>query len=159
MSRCIVACRPELLFSVFQEASRFSLIQDDSLSPAALELSLSFHEPFFPDPSILPTSLLEDEDDAEWTSTYQPFAVEEAHATGRPSTILGSTYDSFYSNTTSDLSDLQTFSPWQLRGSDPLGKGDHSWLSDGATPRKQFDLPLQPTYEQVSSSFSCQTVR
>lgn len=87
--------------------------------------------------------LEDDDDDEDWSSSYQPSAIEEVHSTRVPSTT-------FYC----DQSDLQAFSPWQLGGSDsllqsPFGKGDPSLPVDGTTMGHGFHPPLPQSYEEV----------
>ncbi|XP_053138076.1 endosome-associated-trafficking regulator 1 isoform X2 [Hemicordylus capensis] len=130
--------------SAKQESSRFSFrLDSEASSPELLGLSLEFREPFFPDP-VAESSLLEDEEE-DWSSTYQPSAVEEAHSARASGTLLSST---------SDLSDLQTFSPWQLGGSSslphaPLGKEEQSLPVDGAALGEDVYPPLRQSYEEL----------
>ncbi|XP_060106643.1 endosome-associated-trafficking regulator 1 [Heteronotia binoei] len=141
------------LFSI-QESIRCSVTLDnDSLSPKALGLSLECQESFFSDP-MTTSSLLEDEED-EWSGTYQPFAVEEAHLARVLSVSLSSTFDSFYC----DSSDLPTPSPWQLKESDcyqndPLGKGDRGLSLDEETVEDGFYQPMKPSYEELKQDNS-----
>ncbi|XP_053138080.1 endosome-associated-trafficking regulator 1 isoform X5 [Hemicordylus capensis] len=127
-----------------KESSRFSFrLDSEASSPELLGLSLEFREPFFPDP-VAESSLLEDEEE-DWSSTYQPSAVEEAHSARASGTLLSST---------SDLSDLQTFSPWQLGGSSslphaPLGKEEQSLPVDGAALGEDVYPPLRQSYEEL----------
>ncbi|XP_053138082.1 endosome-associated-trafficking regulator 1 isoform X7 [Hemicordylus capensis] len=130
--------------AVSRESSRFSFrLDSEASSPELLGLSLEFREPFFPDP-VAESSLLEDEEE-DWSSTYQPSAVEEAHSARASGTLLSST---------SDLSDLQTFSPWQLGGSSslphaPLGKEEQSLPVDGAALGEDVYPPLRQSYEEL----------
>ncbi|XP_063000502.1 endosome-associated-trafficking regulator 1 [Elgaria multicarinata webbii] len=126
-----------------KEPSGFSLLDDSSSSPRSLGLTLDPEEPFFPDPTVT-NSLLDDEDD-DWSSTYQPSVVEEAHAAEVPSASLSSTYDSFYCDS-SDVSNLRPFSLWQLG---LLRKGDQSSPRDGAAPGDGLSPPLQLSYEEL----------
>ncbi|KAH0615451.1 hypothetical protein JD844_004698 [Phrynosoma platyrhinos] len=141
-----------------KESSQFTLLLDDnSLSPESSRLRLGFQEPFFSDPTVTP-SLLEDEDDDDWSSSYQPSAIEDALLARTPDTSLNSTFDSFYDNP-SDPSVLQSFSPWQLGGTDslpsrPLGKGDQSSPVDGMAGGESFCPPLQLSYEELKQENS-----
>ncbi|XP_034957273.1 endosome-associated-trafficking regulator 1 [Zootoca vivipara] len=131
-----------------KDSSRFSLLLDDSpSSPGSLDVA--FHKPFPPDP-MATNSLLEDEDeDSEWSSTYQPSAVEEAHLGRVSSPSLDSTPDSFCCDP-SDLSELQRFTPWKLEA-----KEDQSLPVDGAAGGDSFYLPpCQLTYEELKEENS-----
>uniref|UniRef100_A0A8D0HQ99 Endosome-associated-trafficking regulator 1 n=1 Tax=Sphenodon punctatus TaxID=8508 RepID=A0A8D0HQ99_SPHPU len=113
-----------------KESTRHTLILDnDSLSPKTLGLSLGFQEPFFQDPTIT-NPLLEDEDD--WSGTYQPSAVEQAHLTGDSSCSM---FDSFYCNA-SELAEIETPPPWPLNERDTMvfaarGKRDPTFSALG----------------------------
>ncbi|XP_061460177.1 endosome-associated-trafficking regulator 1 isoform X1 [Rhineura floridana] len=126
---------------------RFSFLLDDSsLSPGSLGLGL--REPFAPD-LMATNSLLEaEDDDNEWSSTYQPSAVEEAALGWEPSASLSSTYDSFYGNP-SDLSELHSFSPWKL-----VGKEDQSSPGDGTVTGGGFYPSRQLSYEELKEENS-----
>uniref|UniRef100_A0A8D2LTQ9 Endosome-associated-trafficking regulator 1 n=1 Tax=Varanus komodoensis TaxID=61221 RepID=A0A8D2LTQ9_VARKO len=139
-----------------QESSGFSPLDNSSLSPQSFGLSLDLREPFFPDPTVT-NSLLDDEED-DWSTTYQPLAVEEAHSTRGPSASLSSTSDSLYSNR-SDVSDLGSFSAWQLGGNGsqpqgPLGKGDPSSPQDGVATGDGFLPSPQLSYEELKQENS-----
>nr|XP_056716722.1 endosome-associated-trafficking regulator 1 [Euleptes europaea] len=137
-----------------KESARCSVIlDDDSISPKSLGLSLECQESFVSD-ATAESSLLEDEEDG-WSGTYQPSAVEEAHLARVPSISPSSTFDSFYC----DPSDFPTPSPWQLGGSDcshhgPLGKGDQSLSLDEEAVEDGFYPPLQPSYEELKQDNS-----
>uniref|UniRef100_A0A8C5RTK7 Endosome-associated-trafficking regulator 1 n=1 Tax=Laticauda laticaudata TaxID=8630 RepID=A0A8C5RTK7_LATLA len=93
------------------------LLDESSFLAKSLGLNEDLQEPFFADPTALDSLLQDDEDD--WSGSYQPSAVEEAHFVRASSVSLSSSpLDSFYCN----VSDLQT-SPEQP------GRNDHSsWL-------------------------------
>ncbi|XP_007440534.1 serologically defined colon cancer antigen 3 [Python bivittatus] len=140
-----------------KESLRYSLLLDDSSFLAeSLGLDKDLREPFFADPTASDSLLRDDEDDEDWSSTYQPLAVEEAHLARAPSASLSnSTLDSFYCN----LSDLQTFSPEQLGKSDhvsrdTLGKGDQSSPGDPVSPEDGFCQLLQLRYEELKEENS-----
>ncbi|XP_042336453.1 endosome-associated-trafficking regulator 1 [Sceloporus undulatus] len=141
-----------------KESSQFtSLLDDNSSSPDSSRLRLDFQEPFFSDPTVTP-SLLEDEDDDDWSSSYQPSAIEDALLARTPDTSLSSTFDTFYGNPP-DPSVLQSFSPWQLGGTDsllgpPLGKGDQSSPVAGTAGGEGFCPPLQLSYEELKQENS-----
>uniref|UniRef100_A0A8D0LC87 Endosome-associated-trafficking regulator 1 n=1 Tax=Sphenodon punctatus TaxID=8508 RepID=A0A8D0LC87_SPHPU len=131
------------------ESTRHTLILDnDSLSPKTLGLSLGFQEPFFQDPTIT-NPLLEDEDD--WSGTYQPSAVEQAHLTGDSSCSM---FDSFYCNA-SELAEIETPPPWPLNERDTMvfaarGKRDPTFSALGDS-LGDGHYTLQPLdYEDVS---------
>ncbi|XP_033021577.1 endosome-associated-trafficking regulator 1-like isoform X2 [Lacerta agilis] len=131
-----------------KDSSRFSLLLDDSpSSPGSLDVA--FHKQFPPDPMATNSSLEDEDEDSEWSSTYQPSAVEEAHLGRVPSTSLDSTRDSFCCDP-SDLSELQRFTPWKLGA-----KEDQSLPVDGAARGDHFYLPpCQPTYEELKEDNS-----
>ncbi|XP_063172305.1 endosome-associated-trafficking regulator 1 [Candoia aspera] len=140
-----------------QESLRSSLFLDESSFLAESPgLSKDLQEPFFADPTVSDSLLHGDDDDDDWSSTYQPSAVEEAHLARAPSGSLScSTSGSFCCN----LSDLQTFSPEQLGRSDrisrgSLGKGDQSPPGDQMSPEDGFYRLLQLRYEELKEENS-----
>ncbi|XP_013919889.1 PREDICTED: serologically defined colon cancer antigen 3 isoform X2 [Thamnophis sirtalis] len=124
------------------------LLDESSFLAESLGSNKDLREPFFEDPTPS-DSLLQDEED-DWSGSYQPSAVEEAHLVRAPSASLSSSpIDSFYGN----VSDLQTFSPEQLGRNDHvscgcLGKGDQSSLSDQTSPEDGFCRLLQLRYQE-----------
>lgn len=130
------------------------LLDESSFLAESLGLNKDLREPFFEDPTAS-DSLLQDEED-DWSGSYQPSAIEEAHLVRAPSASLSSSpIDSFYCN----VSDLQTFSPEQLGRNDHvscgcLGKGDQSSLSDQTSPEDGFCRLLQLRYQEVSVDVS-----
>ncbi|XP_067398291.1 endosome-associated-trafficking regulator 1 [Emydura macquarii macquarii] len=105
-------------------------------------------EPFFPDPTAGETLLEEeDEEDAEWSGSYQPSAVERAHSAWAGSASPGSG--------PSEWSGLEEDSAaWQLDESDPLGyaapgSGDLSLASGGEAGGEGRYQPLQPAFEAL----------
>nr|XP_028606098.1 endosome-associated-trafficking regulator 1-like isoform X3 [Podarcis muralis] len=131
-----------------KDSSRFSLLLDDSTSSPG-SLDVAFHKLFPPNPMATNSSLEDEDEDSEWSSTYQPSAIEEAHLGRMPSTSLDSTHDSLCCNP-SDLSELQRFTPWKLGA-----KEDQSLPVDGAAGGDSFYLPpCQPTYEELKEENS-----
>ncbi|KAL7978463.1 hypothetical protein Chor_004280 [Crotalus horridus] len=124
------------------------LLDESSFLAESLGSNKDLREPFFEDPTALDSLLQEDEED--WSGSYQPSAVEEAHLVRAPSASLSSSpLNSFSCN----LSELQTFSPDQLGGNDHLscsclGKGDQSSLSGGMSPEDGLCRLLQLRYQE-----------
>ncbi|KAJ6653308.1 hypothetical protein lerEdw1_009337 [Lerista edwardsae] len=144
-----------------KEPPRFPLIldQEDSSPLESPGLNVGFQEPFFPDPTAVSSALEDEEEDEDWSSSYQPSAVEEVHSAGAPSTSTGSALDSFYGHPSSDWSDLQAFSPWQLGGGSPLirsplRRGDHSLPADGAAEGDGLCPPPPRSYEELKQENS-----
>ncbi|XP_032088815.1 endosome-associated-trafficking regulator 1-like [Thamnophis elegans] len=137
-----------------EEPLRSCLLLDESSLAESLGSNKDLREPFFEDPTPS-DSLLQDEED-DWSGSYQPSAVEEAHLVRAPSASLSSSpIDSFYGN----VSDLQTFSPEQLGRNDHvscgcLGKGDQSSLSDQTSPEDGFCRLLQLRYQELKEENS-----
>ncbi|KAM3825418.1 endosome-associated-trafficking regulator 1 isoform 2-T2 [Vipera latastei] len=125
------------------------LLEESAFLAESLGLNKDMREPFFEDPTALDSLLQDDEDD--WSGSYRPSAVEEAHLARAPSASLsGSPLNSFSCN----LSDLQTFSPEQLGRNDHiscscLGKGEQSSPSDGTSPEDGFCRLLQLRYQEL----------
>ncbi|XP_026545686.1 serologically defined colon cancer antigen 3 [Notechis scutatus] len=130
------------------------LLLDESSLAGSLGLNEDLREPFFADPTALDSLLQDDEDD--WSGSYQPSAVEEAHFVRAPSVSLSSSpLDSFYCN----VSDLQTSSPEQPGRNDHvscsrLGKGDQSSSSDQMSPEDGFCRLLQLRYQELKEENS-----
>ncbi|XP_014798224.1 PREDICTED: serologically defined colon cancer antigen 3 [Calidris pugnax] len=99
----------------------------DSLQPlcspqAAAPAGPSLGPLLFPDPAPLG----EDEDEEEWSGSYQPSAVEQAH-----------------------LAAAGPASPFFLEGAGLGGGGDPSGASLGAPPGPGFPSLRQPSYEEL----------
>uniref|UniRef100_A0A670YQ86 Endosome-associated-trafficking regulator 1 n=1 Tax=Pseudonaja textilis TaxID=8673 RepID=A0A670YQ86_PSETE len=130
------------------------LLDESSFLAGSLGLKEDLREPFFADPTALDSLLQDDEDD--WSGSYQPSAVEEAHFVRAPSISLSSSpLDSFYCN----VSDLQTSSPEQPGRSDHvsfscLGKGDQSSSSDQMSPEDGFFRLLPLRYQELKEENS-----
>ncbi|XP_078238972.1 endosome-associated-trafficking regulator 1 [Pogona vitticeps] len=136
-----------------QDPGRSSqLLEDDSFSPDSLTLSLGLREPFFPDPTAT-DSFLDDDEEEDWSRTYKPSAVEDAHHASRaPGTSRSSSFDSYYG-------DLSAFSSWQPAGKrclprDPHGDGDDSSPADGAALGEGFYPPLPLSYDELKQENS-----
>uniref|UniRef100_A0A8C6XA29 Endosome-associated-trafficking regulator 1 n=1 Tax=Naja naja TaxID=35670 RepID=A0A8C6XA29_NAJNA len=129
------------------------LLDESSFLAESLGLNEDLREPFFADPTALDSLLQDDEDD--WSGSYQPSAVEEAHLVRAPSISLSSSpLDSFYCN----VSDPQT-SPEQPGRNDHiscgcLGKGDQSSPSDQMSPEDGFCRLLQLRYQELKEENS-----
>ncbi|MBN3299826.1 SDCG3 protein, partial [Amia calva] len=64
------------------------VVEEGYASPKGYDLSLDIQGPFFPDPSLLSQALEDDQDDEEdWSGSYQPSVIEEAHEFGLCSTL------------------------------------------------------------------------
>uniref|UniRef100_K7EY79 Endosome-associated-trafficking regulator 1 n=1 Tax=Pelodiscus sinensis TaxID=13735 RepID=K7EY79_PELSI len=83
-------------------------LEDDSLSPEALGLSLEFQEPFYKDLPMAGT-LSEDEDD-DWSGSYHHPAAERVHKSRFASMGPCSPHDSLY-HTTAQEFEIETFAP------------------------------------------------
>ncbi|KAJ7308463.1 hypothetical protein JRQ81_009014 [Phrynocephalus forsythii] len=92
----------------------------------------------------------------DWSSTYKPSAVEEAHRSRVPGLSLSSTFESYYGDS-SDSPELPGFSPWQLgrQGGclpqDSLPEADDSSPADadGAALPDSFYQPRLPSYDEL----------
>ncbi|XP_058015536.1 endosome-associated-trafficking regulator 1 isoform X1 [Ahaetulla prasina] len=130
------------------------LLDESSFLAESLGLNKDLRKPFFADPTASDSLLQDDEDD--WSGSYQPSAVEEAHLARAPSASLSSSpIDSFYCN----VSDLQTFSPEEPGRNDHvscgcLGKGDQSSPSDQMSPEDGFCRLLQLHYQELKEENS-----
>uniref|UniRef100_A0A8C3PN83 Uncharacterized protein n=1 Tax=Calidris pygmaea TaxID=425635 RepID=A0A8C3PN83_9CHAR len=104
-------------------------------SPQAAPSGPSLGPLLFPDPAPLG----EDEDEEEWSGSYQPSAVEQAHlaAAGPASPAAGSFF---------------------FEGAGLGGSGDPSGASLGALPGPGFPSLRQPSYEEVGT-FAVRVVR
>ncbi|CAM5083620.1 unnamed protein product [Eretmochelys imbricata] len=83
-------------------------LEDDSLSPEALGLSLEFQEPFYKDLEMCDT--LSDDEDDDWGGSYHHPALEKARKSRFDSMSPCSPHDSLYHNTARQLG-IETFAP------------------------------------------------
>ncbi|XP_070614994.1 endosome-associated-trafficking regulator 1 [Erythrolamprus reginae] len=130
------------------------LLDESAFLAESLGLNKDLSEPLFADTTASDSLLPDDEDD--WSGSYQPSAVEEAHSVRVPSASLSSSpIDSFYCN----VSDLQTFSPEQLGQDDHvscgcLHEGDQSSPTDQMSPENGFCRLLQLRYQELKEENS-----
>ncbi|XP_066569060.1 endosome-associated-trafficking regulator 1 isoform X3 [Amia ocellicauda] len=128
------------------------VVEEGYASPKGYDLSLDIQGPFFPDPSLLSQALEDDQDDEEdWSGSYQPSVIEEAHEFGLCSTLDNTaSYAPLSSACVEQSKADDSFASWEL-DSTYLEETKHSRKSlkdENMQLRKQInDLQKKSTSE------------
>ncbi|MBN3320150.1 SDCG3 protein, partial [Atractosteus spatula] len=134
------------------------LVEEDCTSLKSYNFSLDFQEPFFPDPSLISQSLEDDQDDDEdWSGSYQPSIIEEAHEFGLCSTA-DSTPCAPYTSVSSEHSmGGGTLISWRLDNTyeeeikqTRKGTGSHHKDQDIPTGDNSYQSPQRSNEKAVS---------
>ncbi|XP_030063495.1 endosome-associated-trafficking regulator 1 isoform X3 [Microcaecilia unicolor] len=141
---------------MYQKGSPRPTVMPDN-SPFVLnetDVNPDFQETFFKDPT-LDDILDDDEEDGDWSGSYQPSVIEESQGARTAGPSLSTTYDSFSLNP-SELAGIKSFVTWQLNDSNDfkLHSTDQDFVAD-RSPVEHVDFySLQKDYENVKEENS-----
>ncbi|XP_051892889.1 endosome-associated-trafficking regulator 1 [Pristis pectinata] len=127
-------------------------------APKELNLKLNFPEGYFPDP--MPNSPSLDEEDDDWSETYQPAIIEAAHEFGISNLLQGVSHAPLTLSPTDPLHyDSAQYAPseWQVDDEEEEEEEDHSKgsaasqldpsLDSHDPPKDHFDLVGEVLYQ------------
>ncbi|MGH0152431.1 UNVERIFIED_CONTAM: hypothetical protein FKN15_022821 [Acipenser sinensis] len=103
---------PKLLGSTF-------IVEKGTATPQDYNFSLDVQEPCFSDPTMHSLSVQEEDEDEEeddWSGSYQPSAIEEAHEFGLSSSLVNTTYQP-QSSPSTESSEEASLDSWCLDSS------------------------------------------
>ncbi|RXM91503.1 Serologically defined colon cancer antigen 3-like [Acipenser ruthenus] len=95
------------------------IVEKGTATPQGYNFNLDVQEPFFSDPTMHSPSVQEedeDEEEGDWSGSYQPSAIEEAHKFGLSSGLVNTTYQP-QSSPSTESNEEASLDPWCLDSS------------------------------------------